>query len=224
MLEKLYPYRFVIFFVTLLSILFGTLIVPVILFEEQISPLFFLANLTAGLIMIQKKKWLYRLGITLLIMGSLIFIADQSGIVDQESIGFMRMAIFFSYYVIVSYEIIFQVWYSKKITRNIIFGLISGYISLGLIGFFICITIEMMAPGSFQGGLINAANPELISEQLMYYSYVTLLTIGYGDILPMTPIAQKAAVLIGLLGQFYLVIITSIVVGKYVSQQSSPKE
>jgi hypothetical protein len=41
------------------------------------------------------------------------------------------------------------------------------------------------------------------------------MTIGYGEILPATATAQKAAILVGLMGQFYLVIITAVVVGKY---------
>ncbi len=57
----------------------------------------------------------------------------------------------------------------------------------------------------------------------MYYSYITLLTIGYGDILPVTTLAQKAAMLIGLSGQIYLVVITAIVVGKYISQSQDMK-
>ena len=52
----------------------------------------------------------------------------------------------------------------------------------------------------------------------MYYSYITLLTIGYGDILPVSALAHKAAILIGLMGQIYLVVITAIVVGKYINQ------
>lgn len=220
MLKQLYPYRFELFFITQLLILFGTLIIPVILFEEQISPIFFIANLTAGLVMVKNKKMLFRIAILLLGISSLIFILSVTDTITYGSVGFLRMGVLFLFYLIVSYEIIFQVWYSKRITRDVIFGLISGYLSLGLIGFFICLTIEMNVPGSFEGSLISVASPELVPSQLMYFSYITLLTVGYGDILPVTLIAQKAAVLIGLLGQFYLVILTSIVVGKYISQQS----
>lgn len=62
------------------------------------------------------------------------------------------------------------------------------------------------------------------SEALLYYAYITLMTIGYGDMAPLKPIAQKAAMLIGLAGQFYLVIITAVVVGKHIAAQrnSSP--
>ena len=63
-----------------------------------------------------------------------------------------------------------------------------------------------------------------IVEQLMYFSYITLMTIGYGDILPVTPIAHKAAMFIGLIGQFYLVILTAIVVGKFINQSAQTKE
>ena len=101
-----------------------------------------------------------------------------------------------------------------------IFGVVCGYISLGLIGFFICLTVEMAHPGSFQGLLNSGGNNDLISESIMYYSYITMLTIGYGDVLPVTQISQKASVLIGLMGQFYMVIITSIVVGKYIQHQN----
>ncbi|MEO1011510.1 MAG: potassium channel family protein, partial [Bacteroidota bacterium] len=75
-------------------------------------------------------------------------------------------------------------------------------------------------PGSFQGILLEVgASPEMLTGQLMYFSFITLLTIGYGDIAPITELAQKAAILIGLMGQFYLVIIMAVVVGKFVNQR-----
>ena len=55
---------------------------------------------------------------------------------------------------------------------------------------------------------------------IIYYSYITLVTIGYGEIIPVTPIAQKSAILIGLLGQIYVVIVTALVVGKYIGHKS----
>ena len=56
------------------------------------------------------------------------------------------------------------------------------------------------------------------NDGLLYYSYITLSTIGYGDVLPVNAIAQKAAILIGFMGQFYLAIVSAIVVGKYINQ------
>ena len=139
---------------------------------------------------------------------------------DRELLQFIRMGVYFLFYLVVTIAIIFQIWHSKKVNEMVILGLISGYISLGLIGFFICLSIEMVYPGSFQGLLTSVDNPELKKESIMYYSYITMLTIGYGDVLPTTQIAQKSSILIGLLGQFYMVIITAIIVGKYISQST----
>ena len=78
----------------------------------------------------------------------------------------------------------------------------------------------MANPGSFEGlSAINTGYVEIV-DTLLYYSYITLLTIGYGEITPITSVAKKAAVLAGLAGQFYIVIITAIIVGKFISQSS----
>ena len=98
-----------------------------------------------------------------------------------------------------------------------ILGLISGYISLGILGFFVCLSIEIGSPGSFDGlSVVTSA----LTDEMIYYSFITLLTIGYGDIVPVSILAQKASILIGVLGQVYLVIITAIVVGKYLNQHT----
>ncbi|MGB5458975.1 MAG: potassium channel family protein, partial [Eudoraea sp.] len=109
-----------------------------------------------------------------------------------------------------------QVWKSKKVTRGVIFGLMSGYISLGLVGFFICMSVEIIEPDSFSGLVTQQLNNEGNRDDLMYFSFITLLTIGYGDILPVSQLARNASVIIGLLGQFYLVIVTAVVVEKYI--------
>ncbi len=114
-------------------------------------------------------------------------------------------------------EIIRQVWNAKVVGKNVILGVISGYISLGLLAFLLCMCIEIITPHSFSG--LSPVESEM-TEGLMYYSYITLMTIGYGDILPITATAKKAAIFIGLLGQIYLVILTAIVVGKYINQKN----
>ena len=140
----------------------------------------------------------------------------------NENYNYIKLASYFIFYGFVTIEIVKQVWNAKDVGKNVILGLISGYISLGLLSFFLCLTVEIIYPNSFSGITTHAINigPSEMSDSLMYYSYITLMTIGYGDILPITPIAQKAAIFIGLIGQFYLVVLTAIVVGKYINQSS----
>lgn len=214
MKEKLYNNRFEIFLFSQIAILFGSLIVPSILFESILSPILFLVNLIAGIILISEKKKLTRFLVILLLISTFIFGSNLLENRNERLLNFIKMVSYFLFYAIVAFEIIKQVWNAKVVNRNVIFGLISGYITLGLIGFFIFLSIEMVHPNSFSGLLSEIS----LTENLMYYSYITLLTIGYGDILPITPLAQKSAILIGLVGQIYLVVITAIVVGKYINQ------
>ncbi|WP_136465248.1 ion channel [Flagellimonas onchidii] len=218
MIKELYRYRFEIFFFSQIAILFGSLIFPPVFFEAILAPLLFVVNLIAGIILISKRKKLMLffavlLAVTLLTFGLTLLENHESRIYD-----YLQMISFFLFYIVVTVEIINQVWSIKKVNKNVILGLVSGYISLGLLGFFICLSIEMTYPESFQGLFFTESDPEQLTQRLIYYSFITLLTIGYGDILPVTALAQKAAVLIGLMGQFYLVIITAAVVGKYINQ------
>jgi hypothetical protein len=136
---------------------------------------------------------------------------------DYQLTRFVLLSVF---YTIVTVEIILQVWQAREVNKNVIFGVMGGYISLGLIGFFLLLGIHFAEPDSFRG--LEGMQGKDLTENLLYYAYITLMTIGYGDIIPVGSLAQKAAVLIGLLGQFYLVIITATVVGKYIgSQQQS---
>ncbi|WP_027391498.1 ion channel [Aquimarina latercula] len=218
MIKKIYQYRFELFLFSQISILFGSLILPEYFFEKFISPLLFLINLIAGIILISKKRKVMWFFIVLLIISGIVFGADFLEDKGSQVLKLLNMGVSFLFYTIVTFEIIQQIWEAKIVNKNVIFGLISGYISLGLISFFICLSIEIVHPGSFEGLNATVEQSQLFTERLMYYSYITLMTIGYGEIVPVTSLAQKAAILIGMIGQFYLVILTAIVVGKYIGQ------
>jgi len=220
MFQKAYYNRFQIFLFTLIAILFGGLLFPNNLFDKMLSPIIFLSNLAAGILLISKRKKLMIFLIILLIIASVDFGSEIMEIAKNDLLRFVKLSVYFLFYIVVTYEIIKQVWISETVNIQIIYGVISGYISLGLIAYFICMSIEMFYPGSFHGISASNENPEILSDSIMYYSYITMLTIGYGDISPVTQIAQKTSILIGLMGQFYLVIITAIIVGKYISQSA----
>ncbi len=218
MFKKLFAYRFELLIVSQILILFGSLFVPTQWYANYFNPLLFIANLAVGLLFFSPNKWKLRFIILLLITAIVFFGVDVTSIKYQEAFKFVHLGTFFLFYLLLSVEIIKQVWQAKIVGKNVIFGLVSGYISLGLIGFFICTAIEMASPGSFAGLSYQADTGAAKPEELLYFSYITLMTIGYGEIVPLAQIARKAAVLIGLMGQMYLVVVTAIVVGKYISQ------
>ena len=224
MIKQLYFYRFEIFFFSLLTVLFGSLFFPEQFFNKFIFPFLLLINVGAGILLIFKSKklvWFF----SVLFLG-LLFTLGLSMISQSASDDTylkLRLGFYFSFYIVITLEIIKQVWKTSKVNKNVIIGLMSGYITLGLLGFFLFVTIELFNPNSFGGTLLNISNIDAKFESLLYYSYITLLTIGYGEIIPLTPVSQKAAVLIGLIGQFYIVIITAVVVEKYIRYSSEKK-
>jgi voltage-gated potassium channel len=209
-----------LFLITLFAILFGSLFVPNIWFENWVSPILLISNLGTGVVLVSKKRFLYIVLLVLLILTFLIQVRDALTETLNTSLSLLKLACYFLFYAIVSLEIIKQVAKAKSIKSNVILGLISGYISLGLLAFFMFLTIEIIEPNSFSGLVLEVDANLNLKEQLLYFSYVTLLTIGYGEILPISDLAQKGAILVALIGQFYLVILTAIVVGKYINQQT----
>ncbi len=192
MLDRLYAYRFELFFISQVILLFGSLLpIPSGVVESILFPLSAIINSLIGIVLLRfkpKSKWFL---VILLFIIVILYILQSVGSINQGAIGVLLMITNFIFYSIITIEIIEQVWNATLINQKIILGLISGYLSLGLIGFFICVCIESANPGSFHGVTIDAAQPNLLIEDLMYYSYVTLLTIGYGDMLPITPLLTR---------------------------------
>src|SRR6187399_3117941 len=102
-----------------------------------------------------------------------------------------------------------QVARSKQVTGKVIIQSVSGYLLLGLVFSIAIAQLEFMQPGSFSFA-VNESGP-VISRfyDSLYYGFITMGTVGYGDILPKTPVAKSLSTLIGITGQLYVAIIIS---------------
>lgn len=108
-----------------------------------------------------------------------------------------------------------------RVTLDSMLGALCGYLFLGLAFGMMFSMIEVSQPGSFRvpDELQNDANqPE--SFVLIYYSFVTLTTVGYGDVTPLTVTTRTLAWVEAILGQFYLAIIVAGVVSMLVANSS----
>lgn len=216
LITYLYKHRFELFIVTQFFILFGSLFFPDDFFQLILLPALFILNIASGILLVSHKKKSMWFLIILFLVAMIAFGNSLFAEVERNEFILMRLSVYFIFYIIVTAHIIQQVWHEKEVDKTVIIGLMSGYISLGFLAFFMLLSIELITPNSFTGILLDSQSMEVRADSLMYYAYITLLTIGYGDIIPVTPVAQKAVVLVGLIGQFYIVIITSVVVAKYI--------
>jgi voltage-gated potassium channel Kch len=100
-----------------------------------------------------------------------------------------------------------QVLLVGDIDGNKIIGSLSLYLLLGLIWTVIYLLLLAMDPSAFSG--VEAANWQQGFSRIAYYSFVTLTTLGYGDILPTNHIAEFFVYMEAIIGVFYMAIIVS---------------
>ena len=110
---------------------------------------------------------------------------------------------------------------SRHISRDMLLAAICLYLLLGLLWAFIFQLIELRLPGSFSlthGVPGNYEEAMMMLGELKYFSYVTLSTLGYGDITPLTRAARNWAVAEALLGQVYMAFVIARLIGLSISR------
>jgi hypothetical protein len=99
----------------------------------------------------------------------------------------------------------------RVVTADMIYCAISTYLLIGIGWAGIYNLVEINSPGSFSG------KPEV---DLLYFSFVTLTTLGFGDILPASVLAKRLAIFEATMGSIYMAVIVAMIVGRYMSMQS----
>ena len=111
--------------------------------------------------------------------------------------------------------------FAKQASGDAIFGAVCGYLLLGIIWSILYSAVETAFPESFgmpasRGADLAAVRPD--RGVLSYYSFITLATVGYGDVTPTTPLARTLAWMEAITGQFYLAVLVAGLVGFKVTQ------
>jgi voltage-gated potassium channel len=114
-----------------------------------------------------------------------------------------------------------QVVLGTDINANRLVGAVCIYLLLGVIWAVAYSILEMIVPGSFQG-FSPLADREWDSEWL-YLSFVTMTTLGYGDMSPVSATARALAYIQAVFGQFYIAILVAGLVGSHISHRDSRK-
>jgi len=123
-------------------------------------------------------------------------------------------ALFFAYAAINILRIIVK---SEKVTRETIFAAIVAYLLIALMWAFLYMILELVSPGSFSFPDKGSWGEMMRYE---YLSFVTITTLGYGDITPVTDQASALVLIEAFVGQIYLVVLVAWLVGMHVSRRS----
>lgn len=135
------------------------------------------------------------------------FATQNTGI---RCLQILSSLVFFSY---IAYHLALTLIKRTEITLNLICASVVGYLIIGIVGAQLCMLLHILEPEAFKIEMLGKGGYDYF-----YFSLVTLTTVGYGDITPITQAAKSLALLISIFGQLYLTILIAILVGKYTAK------
>ena len=156
----------------------------------------------------KKTKFLGYLIVIAIIANIIMYFADNVHIINFT---FLISVITFT---ITTGVLIKHVSGSENVTISVVIQAISGYLLIGIIA----VLLNSILLSLNENALLFSSVGNKFSS-VIYYSFITLTTIGYGEILPQTVPARSLSIFIGVAGQLYLTVIIAMIIGKFLSSR-----
>jgi len=115
-------------------------------------------------------------------------------------------------------ELFREIFKTKIIDSHIISSAISIYVLVGIFWYLLFMFLLMIDPDSFY---IRNFNPEMVSIDMIYFSFTTLTTLGYGDITPVSYTAKMWSITEAMMGVMFLAVMISRVVSLFGSKKKN---
>jgi hypothetical protein len=133
-----------------------------------------------------------------------------------DAFAFSSFAAAAGFIVIALWCVATQVFTSSEISADRVVGAVTLYLLFGVLWSIAYAVIEQLSPGSFRG--ISEPLAQGWTSDWLYFSFVTMTTLGYGDISPLTATARTIAYLQAVFGQFYIAILVAGLVSAYITK------
>lgn len=189
-------------------------------FDDVVSGLIlhtaFIGMILVTLMGNQSNRLWYKSIIVLAVLELLLFVLS---VIFNEvflTLGALSLSLFF---LVLSVSIaLVTVFSSRDITVNQLVGASCIYLLLGTIWAILYSNVNYLSVDAFKG--LSDDNTRLHFSEFVYYSFVTLTTLGFGDITPLSPFAKALTFMQAVTGQLYLTIMVAGLVGKAISTKS----
>jgi hypothetical protein len=132
-----------------------------------------------------------------------------------DSFGLWSLAAAAGFVVIAVWCVATQVFTSPEINADRVVGAVTLYLLVGVLWAIAYAVIERSNVGSFTG--VTEPLTHGWSSDWLYFSFVTMTTLGYGDITPVSATARTFAYLQAVFGQFYIAILVAGLVSAYIT-------
>jgi hypothetical protein len=112
---------------------------------------------------------------------------------------------------------------APRVNSEVLCAAVSTYLMMGVLWSLAYTLVGRLIPGAFQFSATPDANRPLAGFESLYFSFTTLGTIGYGDIVPVANVARLLAMLESTIGMFYVTLLIARLVSLYATARPSPR-
>ena len=209
-----------------IGLFFGQLILiftmPALHYLDENISRFFLHMAFIGMMLLTiignqaNKQWIK----SILILAALeIIILIFAFLLNEITLTFIAISLSL-FFLVTSTAVAFNsVFFSRNINLNHLMGASCIYLLLGIIWAILYANLYFISQSSFTG--LSSQVTRLHFSEFMYYSYVTLTTLGFGDITPVSPLAKTLSFMQAVTGQLYLTIMVAGLIGKALQTKSN---
>ncbi len=147
----------------------------------------------------------------MILIGIMILATITRNVTDYQHFKFVYMFLLLTFFVSAAWLVGKRVLLTGEVDLNIITGSVALYLILGFIWAILYTFLVQLSPEAIRG--VEPENWTHSLSTMTYFSLVTLTTLGYGDISPITPIAKVLVILEAVVGMFYIAIIVASLIG-----------
>jgi hypothetical protein len=158
-------------------------------------------------------------------VGLVVVLAIRIAVVhfDPEAAGWTVAAFLVTatYVAFVAVNVFSAVIRRTRVNANTVLGAICVYLLMAHVFAMVYVALQVHSPGSITGlassATGTAGSPHSHLHDYLYFSVITLTTLGYGDMLAVTPTARALVMIEAMSGQFFVAVFVARLVGSWSS-------
>jgi len=202
-------------FKLLLLATFLVLLLPAFAVQGIISEILFISSMSflfiqSMVVATTKRSQNVGLRYFIVVVMIILFLLTPFNVKTPE-LDIVRLSLLVLFFCFITYYLVKYMKNSRKVNINVIMAAVNIYLLVGIISGSLAFLFYKILPGAYN-------LPDYIAEPTFvnfnYYSFITMSTVGYGDITPRLPQTQTLAYLTAITGQLYVAIIIAFLVGK----------
>ena len=184
--------------------------------HEIARPIAFTCLLAVGVWSLRDRIRIFRVGMALVVIGTTANILSAT--TDAPVFYYLSVSTLSAFLMLSIRSALRQVVLGIEMTANRLFGAVCIYLMIGVLWALMYGALETLDMDAFVGASHDETGER--GMDWIYYSFVTLTTLGYGDILPVSKIARILAYSEAVIGVFYVAMLVAALVGSYAASNN----